>query len=310
MWVDTHCHLQLAGADPVLLLDRATNVDWVVAPGIDLESSRAAIDLARADQRVLATAGLHPHDASEWSAQRDGLIALLPEVVAVGETGLDYYRNLSDPAAQRQSFADHLALATEHGLPVIVHTRDAFSDVYDHLAAAELGERAVLHCWTGGPRWTKRFLELGATFSFAGPVAFETGDTVRRGAALVPPERAMVETDTPYLTPPPHRGEPNEPAYVALNGAALAAVWGLSVEEVAVATSERAARLFRPGRNLRVKSDSSSTVAPALSQNSRKRSVFKPRIVLASAPSSSGTRVAMSLRSSIAICWLARKTCG
>jgi TatD DNase family protein len=107
-----------------------------------------------------------------------------------------------------------------------------------------IGPRTILHCWTGGTRWTKRFLDLGVTFSFAGPVAYETGETIRLGAELVPPERAMVETDTPYLAPPPHRGEQNEPAWVAHVGAALAGVWGLPTEEVAEITSSNAVRVF------------------------------------------------------------------
>ena len=245
MWVDTHCHLQLTDKDPAKLLERAVEVDWIVAPGVDAASSEASVRLAQDFPTVLATAGLHPHDAEHWDAQRPALERLLPFVSAIGETGLDYYRNLSPVEDQRRSFGDQLRLAEDHDLPIIVHCRDAFSDVYDMVELAEMGSRVVLHCWTGGPRWSKRFLELGVTFSFAGPVAFETGDTVRRGAAVVPPHRAMVETDTPYLAPPPYRGEDNEPAHVALVGAALAGVWGLPVEEVAELTSRKAAEVFR-----------------------------------------------------------------
>lgn len=244
MWVDTHCHLQLDGRDPIALLDAAPSVDWVVTPGVDVESSMAALDLARRDGRVVATAGLHPHEAEKWPAQRDAIEAMLPSVAAVGETGLDYYRNLSDPAEQRVAFEEHLDLAAEHGLPVIVHCRDAFADVFDLLESAALGPKAVLHCWTGGPKWTKRFKLLQPTFSFAGPIAFANGDTVRRGAANVDPVDAMVETDTPYLAPPPHRGQPNQPSNVGINGRALAEVWGLEVDEVAALTTRRATQVF------------------------------------------------------------------
>jgi TatD DNase family protein len=245
-WVDTHCHLQLDGRDPGELLDRADAVDWLIVPGIDLASSEAARDLTALDPaRVGWTAGLHPHDADRLAEERDGIARLVEDgPVALGETGLDYYRNLSDPSRQREAFAFHLDLAGATGLPVVVHCRDAFADVYRMVETAGLGERAILHCWTGGPRWTKRFLELGATFSFAGPVAFETGDTVRLGAAVVPPGRAMVETDTPYLAPPPHRTEPNEPAWVALVGEALASVWAMSASETAEVTSATARRIF------------------------------------------------------------------
>lgn len=245
-WVDTHCHLQLDDRDPGALLARAGSVDWLVVPGVDVATSIAARDLAASDPGRLAwTAGLHPHDAARFPDEADRLAGLVADgPCAVGETGLDYYRNLSEPARQRESFAFHLELAGSAGLPVVVHCRDAFADTFDMIEASGIGPRVVLHCWTGGPRWTKRFLDLGVTFSFAGPLAFETGETVRLGAAHVPPGRAMVETDTPYLAPPPHRSRPNEPAWVALVGEALAAVWNIPPEETAAVTSETARRVF------------------------------------------------------------------
>lgn len=244
-WVDTHCHLQLDGRPPVELLARADQVDWLVVPGVDVESSEAAGRLAvEHPNRIRWSAGLHPHDAESWPVAADEIRRLANSADAVGETGLDYYRNLAPPEAQRVAFAAHIELASDLFKPLIVHCRDAFADVHAMLAEAKLGERAVLHCWTGGPRWTKRFRDLGVTFSFAGPVAFETGETVRLGAAEAPPERTLVETDTPYLAPPPHRREQNEPAWVALVGEALAGVWGLDPEEVAGLTSAHAARIF------------------------------------------------------------------
>jgi TatD DNase family protein len=245
-WVDTHCHLQLDGRPPSELLGRAPDVDWVVVPGIDLESSRAAQVLAEGDpQRVVATAGLHPHDAERWPAERDEISLLVGQVAAVGETGLDFYRNLAPKADQIASFSDHIELATAHRKPLVVHCRDAFAEVYRLVESGEVGPLTILHCWTGGTRWTKRFLDLGVTFSFAGPVAFETGESIRLGAALVPPERAVVETDTPYLAPPPHRHERNEPAFVSLVGRALGEAWGMPVADVAEQTSANARRLFR-----------------------------------------------------------------
>jgi TatD DNase family protein len=245
-WVDTHCHLQLDERGPDALLARATGVDWVVAPGVDLVSSKASIELAlRHPGRVVATAGLHPHDAGEWPVQGAAITELAPEVAAIGETGLDFYRNLSPRAQQLDAFRAQVEIARSLGKPIIVHCRDAFSEVFSIIEETGIGSQAVLHCWTGGPRWTRRFRELGVMFSFAGPVAFETGETVRMGAAEVPPDQALVETDTPYLAPPPHRGEPNEPAWVALVGAALAEVWGLPVDEVAAITSSNAEGVFR-----------------------------------------------------------------
>lgn len=244
-WVDTHCHLQLDQRGPEDLLARADDVEWLVAPGVDAASSEASIALAtRYPGRVLPTAGLHPHDASEWPRQRRQIEELAPVVAAIGETGLDYYRDLSPRQTQQAALRDHIDLAIDLGKPLIVHCRDAFSDVYDIISETGVGPQTILHCWTGGTRWTRRFLDLEVTFSFAGPVAFETGETIRLAAELVPPERALVETDTPYLAPPPHRGEPNEPAWVSYVGAALAGVWGIEASEVAAVTSANAARVF------------------------------------------------------------------
>jgi len=246
-WVDTHCHLHMSVADPADLIERAraAGVSWIVCPGTDAAGSEAAARLARAHPgEVLATAGLHPHDAGRWEEERERLEALGAEAAAIGECGLDYYRDLSPREVQRTAFRDQLALAGELAKPIVVHCRDAFTDVYE-LIADSGHDQVVLHCWTGGPKWTKRFAELGVTFSFAGPVTFPGGDTVRRAAAVVPPERTLVETDTPYLTPPPDRSQPNEPANVVRVGEALADVWGVDVAEVARLTTAEATRVFR-----------------------------------------------------------------
>ena len=248
-WVDTHCHLQLDERPPDDLLGRADAVEWLVVPGIDAASSQAARELAlRHPGRLEWSAGLHPHDAERWPVESEEIARLAAAAAAVGETGLDYYRGLAPVEAQRESFRAQLELATELDKPIIVHCRDAFADVYDLIEATGTGDRAVLHCWTGGRRWTRRFLELGVVFSFAGPLAFETGETIRLAAELVPPDRAMVETDTPYLAPPPHRGEPNEPAFVAFTGAVLAGIWSIEPEEAARLTAATAGRVFRGGR--------------------------------------------------------------
>ena len=245
-WVDTHCHLQLDDRPSTELLGRADAVDWLLVPGIDAASSRAARELAaRHPGRLEWSAGLHPHDASRWTEEGNEIAALAAEAAAIGETGLDFYRGLAPRDHQVDSFTAHLDLAAHLDKPVIVHCRDAFADVYGLLDETGSGPRTVLHCWTGGRKWTRRFLDLGVVFSFAGPLAFATGDTIRLAAELVPPDRAMVETDTPYLAPPPHRGEPNEPAWVAHTGAMLAQVWGMEVAETAQATSATAQRVFR-----------------------------------------------------------------
>ncbi len=246
-WVDSHCHLHMAERDPADLIERArlAGVKWMVCPGTDVAGSEASAVLAAAHPGVvLATAGLHPHDASEWSDQRDRIESLAASASAVGECGLDFYRNLSPPDVQREAFRDQLALARDLDKPVIVHCRDAFTEVYEDIEQSG-HHRVVLHCWTGGPKWTRRFDDLGVTFSFAGPVTFEGGDTVRLAAAVVPRDRTIVETDTPYLTPPPDRKSPNEPANVVRVGAALAEVWDTTVAEVARLTTAEATRVFR-----------------------------------------------------------------
>lgn len=246
-WVDTHSHLFLLEDDPATAVDRAADngVSWMVCPGIDLESSlQARAAAAVRPDRVRWSAGLHPHDAAQWQAQRGRLAALALEADAIGECGLDFYRDLSPRDLQREAFADQVALAAELDKPIIVHIRDAFADAHDVLEHAGLGERAVMHCWTGGPRWTKRFRDLGVTFSFAGPITYETAEAIRLGAAEAPPERTLVETDSPFLTPVPHRGEPNRPELVARNGEALAKVWGVDVDRVMASSSAHAQRVF------------------------------------------------------------------
>ena len=246
-WVDTHGHLFLVDDDPEAILTRAVDagVDWLLCPGVDVESSEQSRDIAaRFSDRVLWSAGLHPHEATKWPEVGGRIAQLAQDADAIGECGLDWYRNLAPRGDQLRAFADQLSLAGDLGKPIIIHCRDAFKDVFAMLEDADLGERAVLHCWTGGSKWTKRFRELGATFSFAGPLTYKTGEALRLAAKHAPRDRTMVETDSPYLTPEPLRGEPNEPANVIHTGEALADVWGLDRCEVARLTSETAARVF------------------------------------------------------------------
>jgi TatD DNase family protein len=256
-WVDTHGHLFLIEDDPRSVLERAAavGVGWLMCPGVDVETSEAAWRLAEDfPASVLWSAGIHPHDAELWPALGDRIAELVESADAVGECGLDWYRELAPRDAQRLAFHEQLTLAEKHGKPVIIHCRDAFADVFDALSRTDLGDGAVLHCWTGGPRWTKRFAELGVAFSFAGPLTYATGDTLRLAAQHVPPERTLLETDAPYLTPEPVRSDardqggrgfvPNEPSYLPLTGSALASVWGVGDDEVARVTTENAERIF------------------------------------------------------------------
>ncbi len=163
-WVDSHCHLFASEDDPAALLERADHagIDWLMCPGIDLETSLQARRLSIGDpRRIRWAAGLHPHDATRWAEEGARLTALIAGADGIGECGLDYYRDLSPRAVQRDVFGEQLRLASELDKPIIVHCRDAFSDVFADLEAAALGEKAILHSWTGGPKWTKRFAALG-----------------------------------------------------------------------------------------------------------------------------------------------------
>jgi TatD DNase family protein len=248
-WIDDHCHLDLTAergpsADEALAAAREAGVERVITVGTDVPSSRVAIDVARARDGVWATAGVHPHDAKEgW----DGLEALLaePEVVAVGECGLDYHYDHSPRDVQRASFEAQIALAHAHDLALVVHTREAWDDTFAVLAAAGAPDRTVIHCFTGGPEEAQRCLDLGAHLSFSGIVTFKGAPEVREAVALCPLERLLVETDSPFLAPVPHRGRPNQPAHVALVGEAVAAAKGIDPAVVAEATWANATRVYR-----------------------------------------------------------------
>ena len=152
-WVDSHCHLHMAAEPPAVLLERAAaaGVSWLVCPGTDAAGSEAARDIARAHpDRVLWAAGLHPHDAARWGDERERIAVLAAEAHAVGEVGLDFYRNLSPRQPQIEAFRDQIRLAREHDKPVVVHTRDSFAEAYEIIEALEAGPRTVMHCWTGG----------------------------------------------------------------------------------------------------------------------------------------------------------------
>ena len=249
-WVDSHCHLpSLAdGPDAVMERARAAGVDGVVCVGTDLESSRAAVAVAARHADVVPTVGLHPHDATRFAAEWAELEALAahPAVVAVGETGFDLYYRHSEPDAQEVAFRAQVALAHRLGRALVIHTRDAWDETFRVLDDVGAPERAVFHCFTGGPDEAARALALGAWLSFSGIVSFKNALEVRAAAASAPLDRVLVETDAPYLAPVPHRGRENEPAWVADVGAALAGAMGRPVDEVAAATRENATRVFGP----------------------------------------------------------------
>ena len=251
--VDAHCHLGDAAfdADRDAVLERAgaAGVSHVVVIGESLGGSERAAALARATPGLSATAGVHPHEARTWSAETPGrLRALLaaPEIVAVGETGLDYHYDHSAHAAQRDAFEAQLALAMELGKPVVVHARDADADMAAMLRT--LGGRpptVVLHSFSSGDEVWDAGMTIGAYFSFSGMITFKNWALTGRLAAC-PPDRLLVETDAPYLAPVPHRGQRNEPAFVRAVAERAAALRGESPDMLAQRTTENARRCFGP----------------------------------------------------------------
>jgi TatD DNase family protein len=262
-WTDSHCHLQgryladghdEAGRDDAALravLDRAVaaGVTRAVCVGTDAAASAEAMRIASLPDLPLdvrATVGLHPHEAS---TSTQGLESVLDgpgadRVVAVGECGLDYYYEHSPRAAQLEALRAQLALAEDRGLAVVLHVRDAFDDLFDVLAEVGTPARTIVHCFSAGPDEARRCVEAGCYVSIAGIVTFKNADPLRAALAAVPLERLLVETDSPFLTPVPHRGRPNEPAYVAVVGAAVAQTLNLDLDEVREATTLNASRVF------------------------------------------------------------------
>ncbi len=242
-WADDHCHLEPDVAADTIDAARSAGVERLITVGTDAASSRAALAVARAHDGVWATAGVHPHDATEGV---DGIVELLdaPEVVAVGECGLDYHYDHSPRAVQRRVFAEQVALALARDLPLVIHTREAWADTFAVLDAEGVPRCTVFHCFSGGPDEAAACLERGAHLSISGIVTFPTADEVRAAVAATPLDRLLIETDSPYLAPVPHRGGPNQPAWVPVVGAAVAAVRGVSPTAVAAATWATTARVY------------------------------------------------------------------
>ena len=274
MWCDSHCHLQWEGPggatapggamDPRLAHEpglgdlnvrarkaideaRAAGVTRLVTVGTDAGQSEAALALAEANDGVWATVGLHPHDASAGVETVERLVAGQPKLVGIGECGLDYHYDLSPRPAQRDVFAAQVALACRHGLALVIHTREAWDDTFDILASAGPPEHTIFHCFTGGPTEARRALDVGAWLSFSGIVTFKNAGDIREAASLCPLDRLLVETDSPYLAPVPHRGKPNAPKFVPLVGAAVAAAKGIAVPEVEDASWAAAEEVFSLG---------------------------------------------------------------
>ncbi len=245
MWADSHCHVPWEGSDTSSFdAARAAGVGRFVTIGTGAETSRTAIEAAEANHDVWATVGLHPHDA------KDGLDTL-PDpraherVVAIGECGLDFFYSHSPHDTQREVFARQIARAKELDLALVIHTRGAWDETFEVLDGEGVPERTIIHCFTGGPDEARKCLDRGAFISISGIVTFKKADDIRAAVAVTPLDRLLVETDAPFLTPVPHRGKQNEPAYVPLVGAAVAEAKGLEVSVIEAVTWENTAKVFK-----------------------------------------------------------------
>ncbi len=243
-WFDQHCHLP-SGEAGVEWYDeaRTAGVHRMVTVGTNIERSSEAISVASSFDGVWATAGVHPHDAVDGLEGLDDLLDN-PQTVAVGECGLDFHYDHSPRQVQAEVFAAQVALANERGMPLVIHTREAWEETFAILDREGTPDRTVFHCFTGGTDEGSECLQRGALLSFSGIVTFPKAPEVRDAAAACPLDRLLVETDSPYLAPVPHRGRGNRPALVPHVGAAVAKAKGLSVDVVEQATWDTATAFY------------------------------------------------------------------
>ncbi len=251
MLIDTHAHLDLddfnTDRDAVIERARAAGVEHIITIGIGLEECRRALDIARAYPFIHAAIGMHPHNASMLDL---GALDFLeerardPKVVALGEIGLDFYRNRSPRDEQVRAFRAQLDLAAALKLPVVIHDRDAHAETLQILREEKLPCGGVLHCFSGDTAMARACIDLGFLISMPGTVTFKNAATLHAVVTDIPLEHILIETDCPFLTPVPHRGKRNEPAYVRFVAEKIAELKKMSVEDVAASTSANACRLF------------------------------------------------------------------
>jgi TatD DNase family protein len=253
--LDSHCHLDMMDAPVAEVLAQAdrSGISRVVTVGCDVPSSVWAADCAAEHDRVVAAVAVHPNETAAAAAGpggRDGALAAIaalaerPRVRAIGETGLDYYRDSAPPAVQQDWFRAHIDIAKAAGKPLMIHDRDAHEDVLAILAARGAPEHVIFHCFSGDAELARRCAEAGYLLSFAGTLTFASAPGLRAAAAAVPPELLLVETDAPFLTPVPNRGRRNAPAQAAHTLRALAAVRGTAAAEMCDIVTRNAERVF------------------------------------------------------------------
>lgn len=252
MFIDSHAHLddERFDEDRKALIDslKENKIELVINIGYDIGSSRASVDLAKEYENIYAVVGVHPHDAQDVSEDYlEELKELSQEekVVAIGEIGLDFYYDNSPRDIQRKVFLDQLELGRELDLPVVIHTRDANQETFEILKEAQAkGTRGVLHCYSGSPEMALEYIKLGYYISLGGPVTFKKARVPKEVAKVVPLDKLLIETDCPYLTPEPFRGRRNEPKYVAYTAEVIAEIKGISIEDLAEATSRNTKNVF------------------------------------------------------------------
>jgi len=253
MFFDSHCHLYMKDfnddREAVVARARAAGVVGMVFIGYSLDSSQRAVELAEELDGCYAAVGIHPHDAKSGSTEVWQSLAALARsssrVVAVGETGLDYYRDLSPRDVQAAGFRAQLALARELDRPVVVHDRDAHEDTMRILADAAEGLTVVLHCFSGNRAMAEEAWTRGYSTGVSGPVTYPAAEPLRALLRDAPRHRILIETDAPYLAPQAHRGRRSEPVHVVHAAEQLAALWGIAPEEVGRLTTANARRFYR-----------------------------------------------------------------
>jgi TatD DNase family protein len=251
MYTDTHCHIALVDGDEpaerIVARAHEAAVTRLVTVGVDLASSAEAVQVASACPGVWAVVGIHPHnaiEATEHVLKRLEAIARHPRVVGIGETGLDYFRDHSPPVRQEESFREQIRLAKELDKTLVIHNRDADDDIVAILLDERPPARTVFHCFSGDLMLVKTCAEQGWYMSFAGNVTFTNAPALREAAGSAPLELLLTETDSPYLSPHPHRGKTNEPARVTLVAAQLAELHALSPAAFAKFSTDNARRAF------------------------------------------------------------------
>ena len=248
--IDSHAHLddRAFEKDRAAVIARAFAEEiGIIAIGADLRSSQAAVRLAERHRRIWATVGAHPHgakDVDEGTLAEFERLAKCSSVVAVGEIGLDFYRDLSPRDVQRRVLAEQLHLAQRVELPVCLHNRESSDDLLAILRDVAESHRGVVHSFLGDSGLAREFLDLGLHLGIGGPVTYPKNGLLREAVRNIPMERLLIETDCPYLTPVPYRGRRNEPAYVAYVAEEVAALKGVAIEDIASQTTENAVRLF------------------------------------------------------------------